>query len=141
MIDAQVQMWTPPEREEVDKVTQYQAAAEQNNELEITSLVAERRDTVMRKQLDVSAKFMDRINDQVDALDEIDSQVDQRKVLRSLAETMKVVSDVEARAAMFDHVAKPKPQETQTNRISLFVNCAPVGIAEKPAIDVEVVQS
>ena len=137
-----LQMWKPPTRDDVDKMTQYQSAVEQQNDLAITALVAEHRDTVMRQQLDVTSKFMNKINEHVDLIDDM-SRTEQRKTLRSLAETMKVVSDVQAKAAMFDHVSKPQPIETGNNRISLFVNCVPVGVAPQMngTIDVTAVSS
>ena len=134
-----LQMWVPPARTEIDKAQQYQTVREQQNSLEITDLVAEHRDRIMRQQLDVSSKFMNVISDHVETVEDIESKKEQRATLRSLAETMKVVSDVQARAAMFDHVAKPKQQEAGNGRISLFVNCSPVGVAPRDAIDVSAV--
>jgi len=136
-MNANLQLWNPPERKEIDKANQYQAAVEQQNDIAITELIAEKRDDIMRQQISVAGKFMARISTHLDDIsDEKMSRIEQRKTMRSLAETLKTVADVQSKAAVFTAVPKQREREDQNGRISLFVNCAPVGIARQAAIDV-----
>ena len=109
---------------------------ERENNYQITDLIAEHRDEAMRRQLQVGEKFMRKIDHFIETDDD-------PKHLGSLARTFDVVSNTIARAAKFDHVAKPQQEEQTQVKVGLFVQCSPVGLSqkeEKQCIDVEVTE-
>jgi hypothetical protein len=133
-----LQLWQPPDKAEVSKADAYKQHLDKSNDLAVTELVAEQRDAVMRKQLTTAGKFMDKIEEHLkDVTDEKLNRAEQRKTLRSLAETMKIVADVQAKAAGFDLVNKPKPPEDTGGRVNLFVQCSPISVSgHRPMINV-----
>ena len=119
-----------PHRDE--RLTLYEEKERENN-YQITDLIAEHRDECMRRQISVGKKFMDRIEDLLET-------EDNPKYLGSLARTFSVVADSVAKASCFEHRPKPQQDEQQQVRVGLFVQCAPIRVSEKPAIDVEVLE-
>ena len=134
-MSADLTLWQPPDKELVSKTDAYKQHLEKSNDLAVTELIAEQRDTAMRRQIEVSKKFIDKIEGHLDDISDL-SKKEQRQVLRSLAETMSVVSNVQSKAAQFDHIAKPKPQEEANGRINLFVSCQPLKVSDRPLQDV-----
>ena len=125
-MNADLTLWQPPDKELVTKQDQYQATLEKSNDLAVTQLIAEKRDQLMRQQISTSQKFFDVINDHLDSgeLDNL-SKKDSRSALRSLAETLRIVSDVQAKASCFS-TPKPREQDEQSGKLSLFVSVAPL---------------
>ena len=135
-------IWTPPEKELLDKQSQYCQVLEKRSDQAILELIDEHRDGLMRDQVRISKKFMEKISEDIDGpeLEELSGQ-ERRRALRSYAETLKIVSDVQKTACLFDHVSKPKPAEESNARVSLFLQCAPIRVSENPCIDVQARES
>lgn len=115
--------------EKQESRVQVYAEKERENNFQITDLIAEKRDAVMRRHLEVGDKFMNRIDKLLD-------EEDDPKYLGSLARTFDVVANTMSRAAKFDHVAKPAPEEQVHTKVNLFVQCAPVGLSPEKETEV-----
>lgn len=134
-------IWAPPEKELLDKQSQYCDVIEKRNNQEILELTAEQRDAAMRNHARVCTKFISKIEESADGIkaDEF-SRKEKRAEFRMLVETFKSVADVQARALMFDRTPKVREAEEANTRVNLFMTCAPVGYSA-PAIDVQVRES
>lgn len=134
-------IWAPPEKELLDKQSQYCDVIEKRNNQEILELTAEQRDTAMRNHARVCTKLISKIEESADGIkaDEF-SKKEKRAEFRMLVETFKSVADVQARALMFDRTPKVREAEEANTRVNLFMTCAPVGYSA-PAIDVQARES
>ena len=104
------------------------AVVERNNDLAVAELISEKRDMLMRKHIDVADKMINEAEALIDCPEYHNSTREKkRKDLGSLARTVEVLTNIQARAAKFDHVAKPKDEGP--TKVSLFVNMVPLNRA------------
>ena len=115
------------------------AVVEQNNDLAVAELISEKRDGLMRKHINVADKLIDEAEKLIDCTAFENATRDQkRKDLGSIARTVEVLTNIQARAAKFDHISKPK--EPEGSKVSLFVNMAPMQ-QQQPCIEIQAVES